>query len=171
MQGWLTSVQEDLGITTVYVTHDQTEACALCDNVTVLNDGRISQQGPPRELRWSMAAQDGDSMVSVTSSVNPKSESKERDAGSAAKPTFRPVHGRLREDIVRQIEQLMVSGDLRTCDRLPTKRDMSEQFGPAAPPCARRLPPSRRSAGGPRLRRRALRGRARGAQPGRLGGS
>lgn len=43
-------IQRDLGITTVYVTHDQEEALALADRVAVMNLGRIAQQGEPREI-------------------------------------------------------------------------------------------------------------------------
>jgi len=40
----------ELGITTVYVTHDQDEALSLADHVVVMREGRIVQQGAPREL-------------------------------------------------------------------------------------------------------------------------
>jgi putative spermidine/putrescine transport system ATP-binding protein len=39
-----------LGITTVYVTHDQTEALTMSDRVAVFDDGRIQQLAPPDEL-------------------------------------------------------------------------------------------------------------------------
>ncbi len=39
-----------LGMTTLYVTHDQVEALAMSDRIAVLRDGRIAQEGPPREL-------------------------------------------------------------------------------------------------------------------------
>ncbi len=37
----------DLGVTALYVTHDQTEAMAMCDRIAVLNDGRLEQVGTP----------------------------------------------------------------------------------------------------------------------------
>src|SRR5712664_2270818 len=43
-------LQKDLGITTVYVTHDQEEALSLSDRVAVMRDGRILQISPPKEL-------------------------------------------------------------------------------------------------------------------------
>ncbi|KTG07965.1 hypothetical protein AUR64_01660 [Haloprofundus marisrubri] len=43
-------IQSELGITTVYVTHDQEEALAVSDRVAVMNDGRVEQVGPPREV-------------------------------------------------------------------------------------------------------------------------
>jgi ABC-type Fe3+/spermidine/putrescine transport system ATPase subunit len=44
------SIQRQLGITTVYVTHDQEEALSLSDRVVVMNEGHIEQLGPPEEL-------------------------------------------------------------------------------------------------------------------------
>jgi ABC-type Fe3+/spermidine/putrescine transport system ATPase subunit len=38
------------GTTAIYITHDQSEAMALCDRLAVINDGRILQVGPPEEL-------------------------------------------------------------------------------------------------------------------------
>ncbi|GLZ05190.1 ABC transporter ATP-binding protein [Actinomadura sp. NBRC 104412] len=43
-------MHQDLGLTTVYVTHDQEEALALADRVVVLRDGRIEQSGTPEEV-------------------------------------------------------------------------------------------------------------------------
>ncbi|MFC6939548.1 ABC transporter ATP-binding protein [Salinirubellus sp. GCM10025818] len=43
-------IQRDLGITTVYVTHDQAEALAVSDRVAVMNDGRIEQVGTPEAV-------------------------------------------------------------------------------------------------------------------------
>ncbi|HET7324958.1 MAG TPA: ABC transporter ATP-binding protein, partial [Halococcus sp.] len=40
-------IQQDLDITTVYVTHDQAEALAISDRVAVVNDGRIEQVDTP----------------------------------------------------------------------------------------------------------------------------
>jgi iron(III) transport system ATP-binding protein len=46
----LKRLQRDLGITTVYVTHDQSEALALSHSIAVMNGGRIEQLGSPREV-------------------------------------------------------------------------------------------------------------------------
>ncbi|WP_433628985.1 ABC transporter ATP-binding protein [Halomicrococcus sp. NG-SE-24] len=43
-------IQSDLGITTVYVTHDQEEALAVSDRVAVMHDGRIEQTGEPETV-------------------------------------------------------------------------------------------------------------------------
>ncbi|MEW5989176.1 MAG: ABC transporter ATP-binding protein, partial [Chloroflexota bacterium] len=44
------SIQRELGITTVYVTHDQEEALSLSDRVVVMSEGRIEQVGTPSEI-------------------------------------------------------------------------------------------------------------------------
>ncbi|AFK17763.1 ABC transporter ATP-binding protein [Haloferax mediterranei ATCC 33500] len=43
-------IQSELGVTTVYVTHDQSEALAVSDRVAVLNRGRVEQVGNPRDV-------------------------------------------------------------------------------------------------------------------------
>ncbi len=43
-------LQQELGITTIYVTHDQEEALSLSDRVAVMKDGRVLQIGAPKEL-------------------------------------------------------------------------------------------------------------------------
>jgi ABC-type Fe3+/spermidine/putrescine transport system ATPase subunit len=43
-------LQQELGITTIYVTHDQEEALSLSDRVAVMKDGRVLQVGVPKEL-------------------------------------------------------------------------------------------------------------------------
>jgi putative spermidine/putrescine transport system ATP-binding protein len=50
LQREIKSIHRDLGITFVYVTHDQEEALALSDRIAVFRDGRIEQIGSPAEL-------------------------------------------------------------------------------------------------------------------------
>jgi putative spermidine/putrescine transport system ATP-binding protein len=50
MQFEIKHLHENLGITVVYVTHDQTEALTMSDRVAVFNDGRIQQLAPPDVL-------------------------------------------------------------------------------------------------------------------------
>lgn len=49
-RGFLKHLQNELGITTVYVTHDQAEAMALADRMAIMNQGRIIQVGTPLEV-------------------------------------------------------------------------------------------------------------------------
>ena len=46
----LKRIQEEIGITFVYVTHDQEEALAMSDRVVVMNGGHIEQIGVPHEI-------------------------------------------------------------------------------------------------------------------------
>jgi ABC-type Fe3+/spermidine/putrescine transport system ATPase subunit len=48
----LRQLQKRLGITTIYVTHDQAEALALSDQIAVMDHGRIIQAGTPREIYY-----------------------------------------------------------------------------------------------------------------------
>ena len=50
MQVELKRIQREVGITFVYVTHDQNEALTMSDRIAVMNDGVIEQLGPPREI-------------------------------------------------------------------------------------------------------------------------
>ena len=50
MQVELKAIQGEVGITFVYVTHDQDEALTMSDRIAVFNDGRIEQVSPPVEL-------------------------------------------------------------------------------------------------------------------------
>jgi sulfate transport system ATP-binding protein len=51
LRGWLRSIHERMGITTVFVTHDQEEAFALADLVAIMNAGKIEQYGTPADVR------------------------------------------------------------------------------------------------------------------------
>lgn len=46
----LKDLQEQFGVTTVYVTHDQDEALSMSDRIAVFNDGRVEQVGTPEEI-------------------------------------------------------------------------------------------------------------------------
>jgi putative spermidine/putrescine transport system ATP-binding protein len=50
MQVELNTIQEQVGITFIYVTHDQEEALTMSDRIAVFNDGRIEQVGAPTEI-------------------------------------------------------------------------------------------------------------------------
>ncbi|MCS5873792.1 hypothetical protein LN650_20165 [Klebsiella pneumoniae subsp. pneumoniae] len=49
MQNELKALQRKLGITFVFVTHDQEEALTMSDRIVVMRDGKIEQDGTPRE--------------------------------------------------------------------------------------------------------------------------
>ena len=50
MRSEISALQRKLGITTVYVTHDQVEAMTMADRVVVMNEGRVQQIGRPMEV-------------------------------------------------------------------------------------------------------------------------
>lgn len=50
LRGEIRKIQSDLGITTVYVTHDQEEALSISDLVVVMNNGLVEQIGSPEEI-------------------------------------------------------------------------------------------------------------------------
>lgn len=50
LQGELRTLQQELGITFIYVTHDQNEALTMSDRIAVMRDGHIQQVGSPQEI-------------------------------------------------------------------------------------------------------------------------
>jgi len=50
MQVELKQIQREIGITTIFVTHDQDEALSLCDRIAIFKDGKIEQLGKPGEV-------------------------------------------------------------------------------------------------------------------------
>jgi putative spermidine/putrescine transport system ATP-binding protein len=50
LRGEIRAIQRQLGITTIYVTHDQEEALSISDRIVVMRDGRIEQVGTPFEI-------------------------------------------------------------------------------------------------------------------------
>jgi multiple sugar transport system ATP-binding protein len=46
----LKRIQRQLGVTTIYVTHDQTEAMTLADRIVLMKDGKVVQEGTPNDL-------------------------------------------------------------------------------------------------------------------------
>jgi multiple sugar transport system ATP-binding protein len=50
MRAEITRLQEQLGVTTIFVTHDQVEAMTMGDRIVVMRKGQLQQQGPPELL-------------------------------------------------------------------------------------------------------------------------
>ena len=45
-------IQQEVGITAIYVTHDQSEAMALSDNIIIMNQGVVAQMGSPQDIYY-----------------------------------------------------------------------------------------------------------------------
>eukprot|EP00899_Mesostigma_viride_P018263 jgi/Mesvir1/26438/Mv16123-RA.3 len=50
LRSWLRTLHRQLGLTTVFVTHDQEEAMEVADTIVIFNKGKIAQMGTPRDL-------------------------------------------------------------------------------------------------------------------------
>ncbi len=50
MKFWIKEIQKSIGITTIYVTHDQSEALTMSDRIAVMNEGTLLQIGTPIEI-------------------------------------------------------------------------------------------------------------------------
>ena len=88
MQVELKTIQDEVGITFVYVTHDQDEALTMSDRIAVFNDGKIEQVGTPAEIYESPASAFVANFVGTTNVV-------ERDQGGFS---IRPEKVRLLDD-------------------------------------------------------------------------
>ncbi len=50
-------IQQQFGITAIYVTHDQSEAMSISDNIIIMNKGRIAQMGTPQQVYYNPASE------------------------------------------------------------------------------------------------------------------
>lgn len=57
LRGWLKQVIHQMGITSIFVTHDHTEAIEIADEIVVMNDGQVEQIGTPAEVYNQPASQ------------------------------------------------------------------------------------------------------------------
>ncbi|HEU0199037.1 MAG TPA: ABC transporter ATP-binding protein [Burkholderiaceae bacterium] len=93
MQVELKSLQRTVGITFIFVTHDQGEALAMSDRLAVFNHGRIEQIGAPQALYNQPASVFVAGFIGVSNIFD--GETARRLAGSAAPFTIRPERVRL----------------------------------------------------------------------------
>jgi putative spermidine/putrescine transport system ATP-binding protein len=111
MQVELKALQREIGITFVFVTHDQDEALTMSDRIAVFNQGRLEQVGTPSDVYERPATPfvadfigasnivEGDQAAAVFGDARPASLRPERirlaPAGSAARPGEQAAEGRL----------------------------------------------------------------------------
>ncbi|HXR31096.1 MAG TPA: ABC transporter ATP-binding protein [Solirubrobacterales bacterium] len=97
MQVELKSIQGEVGITFVYVTHDQDEALTMSDRIAVFNEGRIEQISPPIELYEQPASEFVAGFVGISNLI-------ERDGSRFS----------IRPEKVQLVEQAAAPNGLRT---------------------------------------------------------
>lgn len=107
MQIELKELQRELGITFIFVTHDQEEALSLSDRVAVFNAGRIEQLGTPRELYENPASEFVAKFVGTTNLLEP--EQSETLFGQSVRASLRPEKIRIVETGGRIARVLEVS--------------------------------------------------------------
>jgi len=126
MQLFLKSLQQDLGITFVYVTHDQDEALTMSDRLAVFNEGRIEQLGTPAEVYERPANAFVAGFVGVSNvierdgrrfAVRPE-KIHMSDAGAPARDASRAETGRIKEVVyagmvTRYVVELDRGGELQ----------------------------------------------------------
>jgi putative spermidine/putrescine transport system ATP-binding protein len=95
MQIELKAIQQQVGITFVFVTHDQEEALTMSDRIAVFNHGRVEQVGTPAEIYESPATAFVAGFVGISNLVS--GEAARAITGSAATFTIRPEKIHLRE--------------------------------------------------------------------------
>lgn len=107
MQSELKKLQRQLGITFIFVTHDQTEALSMSDRVAVFNKGRIEQVDTPRNLYMKPATPFVAEFVGTSNVL--RGELAQRLIGSAAPFSIRPEHIRL-GDSQASGDEVVISG-------------------------------------------------------------
>ena len=95
MQSELKKLQRQLGITFIFVTHDQTEALSMSDRVAVFNKGRIEQVDTPRNLYMKPATSFVAEFVGTSNVI--RGELAQRLSGNAQPFSIRPEHVRFAE--------------------------------------------------------------------------
>jgi len=108
MQTELKKLQRQLGITFIFVTHDQTEALSMSDRVAVFNRGRIEQVDTPRNLYMKPATTFVAEFVGTSNVL--RGDLASQLAGNAQPFSIRPEHIRLGESATSG--QVQVSGVL-----------------------------------------------------------
>ncbi|NQW33992.1 MAG: ABC transporter ATP-binding protein, partial [Acidimicrobiaceae bacterium] len=99
MQVELKSIQQRVGITFVYVTHDQGEALSMSDRVVVFNAGKIEQVGTPREIYEHPATSFVAGFVGITNLFS--GDRALQLVGRAGVFTLRPEHVQISEDLTK----------------------------------------------------------------------
>lgn len=107
MQGELKKLQRELGITFIFVTHDQSEALSMSDRVAVFNNGRIEQVDTPRQLYMKPRTAFVASFVGTSNVLQPELSGKV--CGEEGLFSLRPEHIVLNNESANS-DEIQVSG-------------------------------------------------------------
>ena len=94
MRSELRVIQQQIGITTLFVTHDQTEALSMSDRVAVMNDGKIEQVGAPEAVYHDPASAFVADFIGGANMFEGTVESIEDDGSATITTELGPIYGR-----------------------------------------------------------------------------
>ena len=110
MQSELKKLQRQLGITFIFVTHDQSEALSMSDRVAVFNKGRIEQIDTPRNLYMKPATPFVAEFVGTSNVL--RGELAQLISGSSQPFSIRPEHVRLASSEPASSSEMEITGQL-----------------------------------------------------------
>ncbi|QRM56153.1 ABC transporter ATP-binding protein [Sinorhizobium sp. BG8] len=130
MQVELKRIHKDLGVTMVYVTHDQTEAMTMSDRIAVFNQGRIEQIGTPDEIYFApktrfVASFIGDSNIIEASALG---DGRFETAVGVVEARATGAERNSRADLLLRPEMIRIA-DAAQPDRRPFKIDTTINYG------------------------------------------
>ena len=148
LQREIGSLLEELEVTSLYVTHDQSEAMMMCDRIAVMNDGEVEQVGTPEDIyrqpanpfvaefvgtsnRLPATVSDGELDLGHTAVPGPSGVA-EGDVTVVARPEAFQLDG---GPIEAELEERSYLGDrVRANARLPDGRELKLRFDPEEEP-------------------------------------
>jgi putative spermidine/putrescine transport system ATP-binding protein/spermidine/putrescine transport system ATP-binding protein len=98
----LTSIQERIGVTTIFVTHDQSEALAMSDKIVVMSAGNVEQIGTPEEVYKTPASEFVAGFLGAANLLDARIETADGDRLSVETPHFGRVPVERHNDTVFQ---------------------------------------------------------------------
>ncbi len=130
MQVELKRIHKDLGVTMVYVTHDQTEAMTMSDRIAVFNQGRIEQIGTPNEIYFApktrfVASFIGDSNIISAASLG---DGRFETSVGIVETKAAAAERNRKADLLLRPEMIRISDDARS-SRQPLKIETTINYG------------------------------------------
>ena len=133
-------LQQSLGLTTVFVTHDQEEAVSIADRIVVMNAGRIEQVGSPHDVYEKPATRFVAEFIGLSNFIAGKVEAQGQfrtRGGSLLKYDDRKANGRGENLVVRPEKVEIGASEDDTLNRLDCVIDSIAYLGPLTEICVR----------------------------------